>query len=72
MRCCSSSPSSRRRSCATCSPRPRARLAALVECHTAAELDRALAVGSRIVGINNRDLATFETRLDHDTRAGAV
>ena len=39
-------------------------LAALVECHTAAELDRALAAGSRIVGINNRDLATFETRAE--------
>ena len=38
-------------------------LATLVECHTAAELDQALAVGSRIVGINNRDLATFETRI---------
>jgi indole-3-glycerol phosphate synthase len=38
-------------------------LAALVECHTAAELDQALAVGSRIIGINNRDLATFETRI---------
>ncbi len=32
--------------------------------HTAAELDQALAAGSRIVGINNRDLATFETRLE--------
>jgi indole-3-glycerol phosphate synthase len=39
-------------------------LAALVECHTAAELDQALTAGSRIVGINNRDLATFETRLE--------
>jgi len=38
-------------------------LAALVECHTAAELDQALAVGSRIIGINNRDLATFETHI---------
>lgn len=38
-------------------------LAALVECHTAAELDRALAVGSRLVGINNRDLTNFETRI---------
>jgi len=38
-------------------------LAALVECHTAAELDQALSAGSRIVGINNRDLATFETRI---------
>jgi indole-3-glycerol phosphate synthase len=39
-------------------------LAALVECHTAAELDMALAVGARVIGINNRDLATFETRID--------
>jgi len=38
-------------------------LAALVECHTAAELDQALAAGSRIIGINNRDLATFETHI---------
>src|SRR6516162_8479323 len=40
-----------------------ARLAELVECHTAAEIDQALAVGGRIIGINNRDLATFETRI---------
>ena len=39
-------------------------LAALVECHTEAELDVALGAGSRIIGINNRDLATFETRID--------
>jgi indole-3-glycerol phosphate synthase len=39
-------------------------LAALVECHTAAELDRALAAGARVVGINNRDLATFDTRIE--------
>lgn len=39
-------------------------LAALVECHTAAEVDRALAEDTRILGINNRDLATFETRLE--------
>jgi len=39
-------------------------LAALVECHTAAELDGALAAGSRLLGINNRDLATFETRIE--------
>src|SRR5260370_32404414 len=40
------------------------RLAALVECHTAAELDVALATGARVIGINNRDLATFETRIE--------
>jgi indole-3-glycerol phosphate synthase len=39
-------------------------LAALVECHTAAELDGALAAGSTLLGINNRDLATFETRIE--------
>jgi indole-3-glycerol phosphate synthase len=39
-------------------------LAALVECHTAAEIDRALTAGCRVLGINNRDLATFETRVE--------
>jgi indole-3-glycerol phosphate synthase len=39
-------------------------LAALVETHTAAELDTALSAGASIVGINNRDLRTFETRLE--------
>ena len=34
-------------------------MAALVETHDAAEIDRALAAGAHIVGINNRDLATF-------------
>jgi indole-3-glycerol phosphate synthase len=31
----------------------------LVEVHTRAELDRALAVGARIIGVNNRDLKTL-------------
>jgi indole-3-glycerol phosphate synthase len=39
-------------------------LAALVEVHTEAELDRALEVGADLVGINNRDLATFDTTLE--------
>ena len=36
----------------------------LIEVHDRAELDQALALDPRIVGINNRDLATFATRLD--------
>jgi len=31
----------------------------LVEVHTSGELDRALAVGARIIGVNNRDLKTL-------------
>lgn len=38
-------------------------MAALVEVHTAEELDRAIAAGARIIGVNNRDLHTFETTL---------
>lgn len=38
-------------------------LAALVEVHDGLELERAVAGGARIVGINNRDLSTFRTDL---------
>ena len=39
-------------------------LGVLVETHTAAEVDVALGAGATIVGINNRDLRNFETRLE--------
>jgi indole-3-glycerol phosphate synthase len=37
----------------------------LVECHEADQLTRILNAGATLVGINNRNLKTFETRLDH-------
>ena len=36
----------------------------LVEVHTRAELDRALAVGAHIIGVNNRDLKTLEVHME--------
>ena len=38
-------------------------LAALVEVHNEEELDRALAIDARLIGVNNRDLANFTVDL---------
>jgi indole-3-glycerol phosphate synthase len=39
-------------------------MTALVEVHTAEQLDRAIAAGATVIGINNRDLDTFVTSLE--------
>jgi indole-3-glycerol phosphate synthase len=48
-------------------------MTALVEAHSAGEVDRALEVGAQLVGVNARDLTTFQ--LDRDlfgTLAGSI
>ena len=46
----------------------RYRMAALVEVHNRRELDIAIAAGSDIIGVNNRDLTTFEVTLETSLR----
>lgn len=43
-------------------------LDALVEAHDAEEVDRALKAGARIIGVNNRDLKTFEVDVKNSIR----
>lgn len=47
-------------------------LDALVEVHDEAELERALAAGATLVGVNQRDLVTFEVDTDRAVRVGAA
>jgi indole-3-glycerol phosphate synthase len=46
----------------------RSGVAALVEVHNRDELEAALDAGSEIIGVNNRDLATFEVTLETSLR----
>ncbi len=43
-------------------------MSVLVEAHDTAELERAVRIGADLIGINNRDLATFTTDLDTTLR----
>lgn len=47
-------------------------LDALVEVHDEAEAGRALAVGATLVGVNQRDLATFEVDTDRAVRVASA
>jgi indole-3-glycerol phosphate synthase len=46
-------------------------LAVLVEVHDEAELDRAMGIGAKLIGVNNRDLKTFNVDLATTERLAA-
>lgn len=43
-------------------------MTALVETHDSDELNRALTIGARVIGVNNRDLRDFTVDLNHSIR----
>jgi indole-3-glycerol phosphate synthase / phosphoribosylanthranilate isomerase len=47
-------------------------LTALVEVHTRSELDRAVNCGARVIGVNNRDLRTFNVSIDTSLQLAKV
>ena len=44
----------------------------LVEVHTAEEVERALAIDAHIIGVNNRDLRTFQVDIENTARLRAM
>ncbi len=48
------------------------KMVALVEVHNAEEVDSALKAGARLIGVNNRDLKTFEVDLNTTARLAAL
>jgi indole-3-glycerol phosphate synthase len=47
-------------------------MVALVEVHNETELERALAIGATMIGVNNRDLRTFQEDLTTTERVAAI
>jgi indole-3-glycerol phosphate synthase len=47
-------------------------LEVLVEIHDDAELEKAVSIGAELIGINNRDLKTFEVRMETTEKLGPI
>jgi indole-3-glycerol phosphate synthase len=47
-------------------------MTALVEVHDETEMERALRLGARVIGVNNRDLKTFEVDLNTTARLASM